>query len=237
VIDQVMKNVSYHDELNHVPHKYNEEADELVKIALGRITIPPNIFTWDVAKPSVDLGSPPSNREEPSRAPSSPAGEEPMDEDPSNETFVLSLLEGCAADGIENMETEPAPARRIGGQNTSPGSIEGTSPQIGLRLGASPGKPSRPLWSTVRCIKHHVRCPAAMHPHSPWSGTHSRHSRGLVWPPCDAAHPHRQRIPPRFYWPTAVADANEVVRTWEGCQFYARKTNLPAQALQTIPVT
>jgi hypothetical protein len=34
-----------------------------------------------------------------------------------------------------------------------------------------------------------------------------------------------------------VADANEVVRTCEGCQFYARKTNLPAHALQTIPVT
>jgi hypothetical protein len=40
-----------------------------------------------------------------------------------------------------------------------------------------------------------------------------------------------------FYWPTAVADANEVIRTCEGCQFYARKTNLPAHALQTIPVT
>jgi hypothetical protein len=40
-----------------------------------------------------------------------------------------------------------------------------------------------------------------------------------------------------FYWPTAVADANEVVRTCEGCQFYACKTNLPAHALQTIPVT
>jgi transposase InsO family protein len=40
-----------------------------------------------------------------------------------------------------------------------------------------------------------------------------------------------------FYWPTAVADANEIVRTCEGCQFYARKTNLPAHALQTIPVT
>jgi hypothetical protein len=40
-----------------------------------------------------------------------------------------------------------------------------------------------------------------------------------------------------FYWPTAVADANEVVRTCEGCQCYTRKTNLPARALQTIPVT
>jgi hypothetical protein len=40
-----------------------------------------------------------------------------------------------------------------------------------------------------------------------------------------------------FYWPTAVTDASEIVRTCEGCQFYARKTNLPAHALQTIPVT
>jgi transposase InsO family protein len=40
-----------------------------------------------------------------------------------------------------------------------------------------------------------------------------------------------------FYWPTAVADASEIVRTCKGCQFYAQKTNLPAHGLQTIPVT
>jgi hypothetical protein len=40
-----------------------------------------------------------------------------------------------------------------------------------------------------------------------------------------------------FYWPTAVADASEIVCTCEGCQFYARKTNLLAHALQMIPVT
>jgi hypothetical protein len=40
-----------------------------------------------------------------------------------------------------------------------------------------------------------------------------------------------------FYWPTMVADACEVVRTCEGCQFYARKSNLPAYVLQTIPIT
>jgi hypothetical protein len=61
VIDQVMKNASCHDdkmeaycravraledkfygiELNLVPRRYNEEADELAKIASGRITVPP----------------------------------------------------------------------------------------------------------------------------------------------------------------------------------------------------
>jgi transposase InsO family protein len=40
-----------------------------------------------------------------------------------------------------------------------------------------------------------------------------------------------------FYRPTAVADASEIVRTCEGCQFYSRKSNLPAHVLQTIPVT
>jgi hypothetical protein len=35
----------------------------------------------------------------------------------------------------------------------------------------------------------------------------------------------------RFYWPTAVADASEIVRTCEGCQFYACKSNLLAHIL------
>ena len=40
-----------------------------------------------------------------------------------------------------------------------------------------------------------------------------------------------------FYWPTALADAAKIVRSCEWWQFYARQTHLPAQALQTIPIT
>jgi transposase InsO family protein len=40
-----------------------------------------------------------------------------------------------------------------------------------------------------------------------------------------------------FYWPTTVADATRIVRTCQGCQFYTKQTHLPAQALQTIPIT
>jgi transposase InsO family protein len=40
-----------------------------------------------------------------------------------------------------------------------------------------------------------------------------------------------------FYRPTVVADATRIVRSCQGCQFYARQTHLPAQALQTIPIT
>jgi hypothetical protein len=130
VIDQVIKNTSCHDdkmesycnvvwaledkfygiELNHVPRRYNVEADELTKIASGRITVPPNVFAWDVARLSVNLDSSPSSQEEPSGAPSNPTGAEPMDVDPSNEAYVLSLLEGYGANEDEAMDTEPVPS-------------------------------------------------------------------------------------------------------------------------------
>jgi hypothetical protein len=102
----------YDIELNHVPRKYNEEADELAKVTSGRITIPPNVFARDMAKLSVDLEPPPSSQEEPSGAPSNPTGAEPMDEDLLNEVFVPSLLESYGVDEAEAMETEPPPPRR-----------------------------------------------------------------------------------------------------------------------------
>jgi ribonuclease HI len=129
MIEQVIKNASCHDdkmeayynvvralvdkfygiELNHAPRRYNEEADELAKIASRRISVPPNIFVQDVTRPSVNLEPTSSSQEEPSGAPSNPADAEPMDQDPSNEAFVLSLLEGYGANEAEAMDTELAP--------------------------------------------------------------------------------------------------------------------------------
>nr|CAE01788.1 OSJNBa0039K24.7 [Oryza sativa Japonica Group] len=40
-----------------------------------------------------------------------------------------------------------------------------------------------------------------------------------------------------FFWPTAVSDADKIVRTCEGCQFFARQIHLPAQELRTIPLS
>jgi phage FluMu gp28-like protein len=34
----------YGIELNYIPRRYNEEADELAKIASGRIIVPLNVF-------------------------------------------------------------------------------------------------------------------------------------------------------------------------------------------------
>jgi hypothetical protein len=131
VIDQVMKNASCHDdkmeayckavraledkfydiELNHVPRRYNEEADELAKIASGRITVPPNVFARDIAQHSVVFEPYPSSDGGPSGAPSNPAGAEPMDENPSNEAYVLSLLERYGSHEVDAMDIEPAPVQ------------------------------------------------------------------------------------------------------------------------------
>nr|ABF98738.1 retrotransposon protein, putative, Ty3-gypsy subclass [Oryza sativa Japonica Group] len=40
-----------------------------------------------------------------------------------------------------------------------------------------------------------------------------------------------------FFWPTAVSDADKIVRICEGYQFFARQIHLPAQELQTIPLS
>jgi ribonuclease HI len=79
VIDQVMKNSHYRNqkmeaycdevwcledkfyglELNHVARRYNETADELAKIASGRTTVPPNVFSKDIYQPSIKINDAP----------------------------------------------------------------------------------------------------------------------------------------------------------------------------------
>jgi transposase InsO family protein len=258
VIDKVMKNASCHDdkmeaccntvraledkfysiELNHVPRRYNEEADELAKIALGIIPVPSNVFARDVARPSVNLEPIPSSEEEPSGAPSNPTGAEPMDEDPSNEAYVLSLLEGYGADEAEAMDTEPVPsaedwrdkyitwmdrgelpsdrseARRIARMAKSFTFVDG---ELYKRAASGVLQRCVPIPQGLRLLRYI---------HTGVCGHH-------VAPRTLVGNAFRQG----FYWPTAVADASEIVRTCEGCQFYACKTNLPTHTLQTIPVT
>jgi ribonuclease HI len=79
VIDQVMKNSHCRDqkmeaycdevrrledkfhglELNHVARRYNKTADELAKIASGRTTVPPDVFSRDIYQPFVKLDDAP----------------------------------------------------------------------------------------------------------------------------------------------------------------------------------
>jgi ribonuclease HI len=99
VIDQVMKNSHCRDpkmeaycdevrrledkfyglELNHVARWYNETADELAKIASGRTTVPPDVFSRDLHQPSVKTDDTP----EPEKASTQPEAPSALPEAPS----------------------------------------------------------------------------------------------------------------------------------------------------------
>jgi Integrase core domain. len=40
-----------------------------------------------------------------------------------------------------------------------------------------------------------------------------------------------------FFWPTSLKDVCDMVQRCKACQFHSKHTKLPAQALQTIPLT
>jgi hypothetical protein len=76
----------------------------------------------------------------------------------------------------------------------------------------------------MRCITWEEGCDLLAEIHGGDCGSHSS-SRTLV----GKAFRHN------FYWPTALQDAAELVRSCKACQFHAKQIHTPAQALQMIP--
>jgi ribonuclease HI len=236
VIDQVMKNSHCRDrkmeaycdevrrledkfyglELNHVARRYNETADELAKIASGRTTVPPNVFSRDIYQPSIKIDDAPEPEQTSAqpKAPSAAKGEALRVEGEQNRVtpnlnwqtpYLEYLLRG-------ELPLDKAEARRA-----KSFVLLGDEKELYHR------SPSGILqW----CIYVAQGQELLQEIHSGACGHHAA-PRALV------GNAFRQG----FYWPTAVADATRIVRSCRGCQFYARQTHLPAQALQTIPIT
>jgi ribonuclease HI len=254
VIDQVMKNSHCRDpnmeaycdevrhledkfyrlELNHIARRYNETADELAKIASGWTTVPPDIFSRDLHQPSVktdDTPEPdkvlalpeapsaqlvaPSAQPEPSSAPEGEAlrVEEERNGVPPNRNWQTPYLQYLHRG---ELPLDRAEARRLARRAKS-FVLLGDGKELYHRS---------PSGILQRCISITEGQELLQEIHSGACGHHAA-PRALV------GNAFRQG----FYWPTAVADATRIVRTCQGCQFYARQTHLPAQALQTIPIT
>jgi ribonuclease HI/transposase InsO family protein len=245
VIDQVIKNSHCYDrkmeaycdevqrledkfyglELNHVARRFNVTVDELAKIASGRTSLPPDVFSRDIRQPSVKIDDTP---EIPSAKP----------EEASIEPEVPSAAEGEAlrVEGEQNGVTpvpnwqtpyleyllrgelplDKAEARRLAWRAKS-FVLLGDEKELYHRS---------PSGILQRCIPIAQGQERLQEIHSGACGHHAA-PRALV------GNAFRQG----FYWPTAVADATRIVRSCRGCQFYAKQTHLPAQALQTIPIT
>jgi transposase InsO family protein len=235
-------------ELNHIARRYNKTADELAKIASGRTTVPPDVFSRDLHQPSVKIDDSPEP-EAPSLQP----------EAPSVQPEVTSAQPGAPSARPEAPSVQPGvPLASEGEALRIEGERSGATPDRNwqtpylqyLRQGELPldraeaRRVARRAKSFVllgdekelyhrspsgilqRCISVAEGQELLQEIHSGACGHHAA-PRALV------GNAFRQG----FYWPTAVADATRIVRTCEGCQFYAKQTHLPAQALQTIPIT
>jgi hypothetical protein len=214
-------------EVNHVTRRYNETADELAKIASARTTVPPNVFSRDLHQPPVKTNDTP----EPKKVSALP-------EAPSAQPEAPSALEGEAlrVEGEQNgvppnrdwqtpylqylhqgeLPLDRAEARRLARRAKS-FVLLGDGKELYHRS---------PSGILQRCISIAEGQELLQEIHSGACGHHAA-PRALV------ENAFRQG----FYWPTAVADATRIVRTCQGCQYYARRTHLPSQALQTIPIT
>jgi ribonuclease HI len=254
VIDQVMKNSHCRDpkmetycgevrrledkfyglEVNHVTRRYNETAGELAKIASARTTVPPDVFSRDLHQPSVKTDDTP----EPEKVSALPEAPWALLEAPSARPEAPSAPEGEALrveeerNGVtpnQNWQTpylqylhrgelplDRAEARRLARRAKS-FVLLGDGKELYHRS---------PSGILQRCISITEGQELLQEIHSGPCGHHAA-PRALV------GNAFRQG----FYWPTAVADATRIVHTCQGCQFYARQTHLPAQALQTIPIT
>jgi transposase InsO family protein len=240
VIDQVMKNShcrdpkmeAYYDEvrrledkfyrleLNHIARRYNETTDELAKIASGRTTVPPDVFSRDIHQPSVKIDdtSEPDETSAQLEVPSATEGEALRIEgerngvapNPNWQTPYLEyLLRG-------ELSLDKAEARRLARRAKS-------FVLLGDDKDLYHSSPSGILQQCISVVEGQELLQEI---HSGACGHHAA-PRALV------GNNFRQG----FYWPTAVADATRIVRSCQGCQFYARQTHLPAQALQTILIT
>jgi ribonuclease HI len=237
VIDQVMKNSHCRDrkmeaycdevrrledkfhglELNLVARRYNETADELAKIASWRTTVPPNVFSRDIYQPSVKIDDTPKP-EETSAQPEATEGEALHVEGEQNGVtpnlnwqtpYLEYLLRG-------ELPLDKAEARRLARRAKS-FVLLGDEKELYHRS---------PSGILQRCISVAQGQELLQEIYSGACGHHAA-PRALV------GNTFRQG----FYRPTTVADATRIVRSCRGCQFYVRQTHMPAQALQTIPIT
>jgi ribonuclease HI len=156
IIDQVMKNSHCRDpkmeaycdvvrrledkfyglELNHIARRYNETADKLAKIASGRTTVPPDVFSRDLHQPSIKTDDTPE--------PEAPSAQSEV---PSARSEVPSARpEVPSAPRVRHCTSRGSRARsrliKTGRPRTCSISTEESCPSTKPRLGCWRGAPS-----------------------------------------------------------------------------------------------
>jgi transposase InsO family protein len=207
-------------ELNHVARRYNETTDELAKIASGRTTVP------RTSSPGTYINHPSNSKTRPNLRRPRPSPRNPR----PPRVRPCALRENRAE--LRQTKTGRPRTWNISSEESCPL----TRPKLGDWLGA----PSRSFCWVMK-KSYTTKAPrASSNDAYPLPKDKSCYKK-YTWGACGHHAAPRALVGNAFrqgfYWPTAVANATRIVRSCRGCQFYARQTHLPAQALQTIPIT
>jgi ribonuclease HI len=280
VIDQVMKNSHCCDpkmevycdevrrledkfyglELNHIARRYNKTADELAKIASGRTTVPPDVFSRDLHQPSVKIDDAP----EPEKASAQPEAPSDQPEAPSAQPEVPSAQPEAPSARPEAPSARPeAPSARP----EAPSAPEGEAlraeeersrvtpnqnwqtPYLQyLHRGELPLDQAK-AWRLARRAKSFVllgdgkelyhrspsgilqRCISIAEGQELLQEIHSGACSHHAAPRALVGNAFQQG----FYWPTAVADATRIVRTCQGVNSMQGRPTCPLRLCRPYP--
>jgi hypothetical protein len=193
-------------EFYHVCRDNNVAADVLSKLGSKHVLVPAGVFIQDLHKPSITLLSIPETSQGHVFPPSSRDILMAESGDDMRLDFIAYILEKCVPeDKVEREKIIRRSANYV---------------VIGTKLyqrSASNGV-------LIKCILRSEGLQFLQEIHGGECGNHAA-STNLVG----------KVLRSGFYWPTALADAQNLVRRCKGCQFFAKQQHVTAQALRTIP--
>jgi ribonuclease HI len=195
-------------EFQHVPRNNNVAADVLSKLGSRRALVPAGVFVQDLRKPSIKLLDPDNPDLPQLDQASAPPRDVPMSEmeDDWRKPFLDFILNQLVLE-------DKAECERITRRSAN-------YIVIGTDL-------YRKLASTgvlMKCILRSEGLYLLAEIHGDECGCHAA-SANLV------GKAYRSR----FYWPTTMTDAKDLVKRCKGCQSFAKQDHLLAQALRIIP--
>jgi hypothetical protein len=125
-----------------VPHRYNEEADKLAKIASGRITVPQTFLHGMSPDRPSSSSRPPRARRNPWGLPLTQQAQSLWTRTPRTRRLYSSCSMGMARTRPSPWIQSRYPARRTGVTSTLPGWTEGSFPRTDPKPDVSLGWPS-----------------------------------------------------------------------------------------------
>ncbi|SPT15818.1 unnamed protein product [Triticum aestivum] len=210
-------------EFHHVARESNQAADVLARISAKHDPVPPNIFLERLFKPSVVWQGGDSND---SPVPNTNIDSEHVDIIGGSATEITPSAHLIMA--VIAPWTEPFLAyldrKELPEDQNEACRIVRRSKAYKVHEGELYKKSTTGVLQ--RCISEEEGRQLLAEIHAGLGGHHAA-ARALV----------SKAFRTRFYWPTARADAHDLVQRYVGCQLFANQSHMPPTALRTIPIT